>query len=80
MRRWIGGKTVYGDMMSELDVTVMELERTYRKAERAARFTSLRSKESQIARAVMARVAAFLRKTFRTERRISGSARKRLSY
>ena len=71
---------MYGDVMTELDVTVMELERTYRKAERAARLVGVKSKESQIARAVLARVAGFLGKTFRTARRVPSSARKRLSY
>jgi hypothetical protein len=68
------------DVMLENDVTVMALEEMYRKAERAARFASFKSKESQIAGAILASVAGFFRKTFRSERRASGSARRRLSY
>jgi hypothetical protein len=71
---------MYCDVMTEHEVTVMELERTYRKAERAARFASVKSRESQIARAVLAGVAGFFQNAFRLERRVSGSARKRLSY
>ena len=71
---------MYRDIVAENDVTVTALEQVYREAERAARFTSHKSKETQIARAVLASVAGFFRNAFRLERRVPGSARKRLSY
>ena len=71
---------MYRDAMTKNDVIVMALERTYREAERAARLASIRSKESQIARAVLVSVAEFFRNAFRRERSVPSSARKRLSY
>ena len=71
---------MYRSAMVENDGTVMELERTYRQAERAARLACFKSKESRNARAVLASVVGFLRNAFRRERRVSSSARKRLSY
>lgn len=71
---------MYRNAMTENDVIVMELEQMYRKAERTARLASLKSKESQIARAVLASVAGLFRNALRLERRVPGSARERLSY
>jgi len=71
---------MYHDVVTENDLTVTELERTYREAERVTQFASLKGKEIQIAKAVLTSVAGYLRNAFRLERCVPGSAPKRLSY